>query len=86
MDASQYAGVPGGEIACAHLGGDLVFQGQQAQAVGDRGAGLAQAFRGLFLGIAALVHQGADAFGFFDGVQVLALQVLHQRGFHLLLA
>ncbi len=60
---------------------DGVGQIQQAQGVGHRGAGLADALGDVFLREAGLAHQVAVALGLFDQVQVRALQVLDQRHF-----
>ena len=60
-------------------------QVQQAQAVGQRTAALAQLPGGLLLGQVAAGHQLTDAHGLFHRVQVFALQVLHQRDLHGLL-
>ena len=78
----QGAGMAGGEGAFADL--DLHGGGQveQAEGVGDVAAGFADGLAELLLGHAELLEQAAVAFGFLDGVEVLALQVLDQGGGH----
>jgi len=61
---------------------DLLRQRQQPRRIGDGGARLAHALRHIILRHAVHVLQGAVAFGLFDGVQVLALQVFDQRHLH----
>ena len=62
----------------------ILGQAQQPQQVGYHGAALAQLFSGLLLGIAAALHQRADALSGFDGIQILTLKVFHQGSLLLL--
>jgi len=73
--------VAGGERAFGERPLDGVGQIQQAQGVGHRGAGLADALGDFFLREAGFAHQIAVALGLFDQVQIRALQILDQRHF-----
>ena len=83
VHTGQYPGVSGGQQAVLHHLGHFIRQLEQAQHIGHSRAALAQPGADLLLGIAALVHQGADALRGFDGVQVFTLQVFDQRNFPL---
>ena len=81
-EGQQGPGVAGGEGPCLHQGHHLLGQGQQAQGVGDGGAGFAHALGHLLLGQAVLLHQHPVAPGLLGGVQVLPLEVLNQGQLH----
>ena len=58
---------------------DLGRQTQQAQVVRDGGAVLPHLFAQLLLGQFHFIHQPLEADGHLDGVELLALDVLHER-------
>ena len=70
------------DIAAYHVD-DFLRQRQQAQQIRHRRAGLRQPLCHGLLGVAALLHQALNAHGGFDGVEVLALDVLDQCDLHL---
>ena len=72
----------GGEAAFLQKQVDGVGQGQQPEGVGHGGPGLAHPLGHLILGESILVHQDFIAVGFFDGVQVLPLEVFNEAQFH----
>ena len=71
-----------GQLALANHVQHRLGQRQQTQRVGHRRPALAQALGHLVLRQAALLHQPLHAHGLLDRVQVVALQVLDQRGLH----
>ena len=56
------------------------WQIEQTQNVGDGTAAAPDALGYDLLRQRTFLHQAADAPRFFDGVEILALDVLHQRG------
>ncbi|MPM78825.1 hypothetical protein SDC9_125840 [bioreactor metagenome] len=57
-------------------------QGEQAQGVGDGGAGFSKPPGRFFLRQAGRVHQLTDGGGLLHGVEILTLQVLDKGGQH----
>ena len=77
-DGHERARVARGEFAVPHEGDDFGGERQKAQRVGDRGAGFAEAVRKLLLREVVLVHELLHRVRRFDGIEVLALQVLDE--------
>ena len=77
-ERQQRARLAGGELPLAQQLPHLLRQAQQAERVGDGGAGLADAGGDLLLGQAELLLQGGVGLGLFQRVQVAALEVLDQ--------
>ena len=71
----------GAELARRDEGDDLGREGEEAQGVGDRRAGLADALGELFLREVILVHQLLHGGGGLDGVEVFALQIFDEGDF-----
>ena len=78
VGAEEDLGVADGEGSGGDGLADGVGEVEEAQGVGDGGAGLADALGDLFLGEAGFVGEGAVGEGFFDGVEVGALEVLDE--------
>ena len=79
LDAEQGLGVAGGKLALADVALDLLVEGEETDAVGDRRTRLAQTVGHGLLRELEIVHELGDAHGFFDGVEVGALEVLDER-------
>ena len=79
LHAQQRPGVAGGELPFFQHICDGLLQRQQPQGVGHGGAALAHGLAHGLLGQAEVLHQGLEAPGLLHGVQVLPLQVFHQR-------
>ena len=77
----QRTAVSGGEAPVDEHRLDRIGQREQSQRIGDRRAALAEAPRQIFLREAVLIDQARKAGGFFDRIEVLALQVLDDRDF-----
>ena len=63
---------------CAHRGGQV----QQPQDVGHVGAAFAHPLGGFLLSQAVVLHQGFVSFCFFNGIEILALQVFNHGQLH----
>ena len=71
----------GAEFALVHQQLDAVGKTQQAQHVGHVTAAFAHGLGEVFLGIGKFVDEPLVAFGFLQGVEILALEVFHQGYF-----
>ena len=78
-------GVTGGQLALPDALLHLGTQPQQPQSVRHSGAGLPYPAGGFLLGQAVFVHQRLIPQRFFQGIQILTLQILDQRQLHGLL-
>ena len=58
---------------------DRLFELQQADGIGDRGAVFSGAFRDLFLREMKFVNKSLKSMGLLDWVQIFALEIFHQR-------
>ena len=85
VHARQRARMSRGQFSIDHHLLNHVLQREQAQQVRQRAAALAQPFGGALLRKAALLHQAAHAARFFNGVQIIALQIFNQSRFQLAL-
>ena len=77
-DTEQGLGVAGGQLALAEVALDLGLQREQADAVRDGRARLAQAVGDGFLREAEVTHERGEAEGLVDGIEVGALEVLDE--------
>ena len=78
LDVDKSASVSHADVAVAESDLNLGREFQQAQEVGDGGAALADLSAQLFLGEAALINETLVRDGHFDGVEVLAVDVLDE--------
>ena len=74
-----------GQPAVLHRLAHALVQREQAHGVGDGGARLADRRGGVLLRHVIGLNERFVTLGLFDGVQVLALKVFHQRQLHGLL-
>ena len=79
LDAEQGLGVTGGKLALAEETLDVVVEGEEADAVGDRRAGLAEALGDGVLREVEVAHERGEAEGFIDRIEVGSLEVLDER-------
>ena len=82
LQTQQGAGVTGGQLALGQQGAHGSAQIQQAQDIGHIAAAFAHPLGGFFLRQIVVLHQHLIALGFFDGVQILALEVFDHGQLH----
>jgi hypothetical protein len=71
----------GGEEALGEEGADGVAEVEEPHGIGDGGAVAADAFGDVFLAEPEFLCEAGVGFGFFDGVEVFALEVLDESHF-----
>ena len=79
LDAEQGLGMAGGKLALAEVTLELVVEGEETDAVGDRRTRFAEALGDGILREVEVAHERSEAEGFVDRVEVGALKVLDER-------
>src|SRR5918998_125642 len=82
LETQQRPGVSLRELSVRQQGSDPVGQLRQAQSVGHGGPALAQPVGQLLFGEPETLHEGLVGGRCLQGVQILPLQVLHERQLH----
>ena len=80
-EAEDDFGMPDGEAFVAEVGLDFGGEFEEAEGIGDDGAAFADACGGFLLGQLELIDQLGKPLGFFDRVEVFALQVFDESQF-----